>query len=408
MAPFRPQPGERFQRGTCLLAGAAAIYLVGCGDSGEQDKLASNGSSSRDAGAIAVRLDAAFIPLPMADAAVVRASVDGGMSGNDPAPVVVPDPTCTVGSATLYPRPAEVMLVLDRSTAMADALAVDGTTKWAAAASGINSAVAASQGTTAWGLVLFPKPSGDTNCCQMPADGLETVAVAEVAPELRSAQTIAVTLAESVPTGVGNPTAQAIIQTANFLRSRTTSTSKYVVLATAAEPTCASDGLCSGASTLDYTRTKDAVAHVASVLDIPVAVAGIALPSASNGYQPNGKVQLFTDLANLGGLANAAKGQPPYYAVASAADLASALGTLGTRMTSCSFALPGPVAWPDNVAVLLSGNRIPQDPSHQDGWDFADTGTSVVLYGKPCDESRQVAGGASLSFVTACPAVAIN
>ena len=392
---------------------ALAICLAGCGG-GSENMLASNGSfnrdagASRDAGAVAIRLDAAFISLPMADAAAAGASVDGGVSGNDPVPVVVPDATCTVGSATLHPRPAEVMLVLDRSAAMADATAVDGTSKWAAAVSGINNAVVTSEGVTAWGLMLFPKPSGDTNCCQMPANSLATVAVAEVAPELRSAQAIAVTLAESDPTGVGTPTAQAIIQTANLLVSRTTSTSKYVVLATAAEPTCASDGLCSGASTLDYARTKDAVAHVASVLGIPVAVAGIALPSASNGYQPNGKVQLFTDLANLGGLANTAKGQPPYFAVASAADLTAVLGSLGARMTSCSFALPVPVAWPDNVAVVLSGNRIPRDTSHQDGWDFADTGTSVVLYGKPCDESRQVAGGASLSFVTACPAVTIN
>ena len=76
-------------------------------------------------------------------------------------------------------------------------------------------------------------------------------------------------------------------------------------------------------------------------------------------------------------------------------------------MTSCSFALPGPVAWPDNVVVILSETRIPQDLSRQNGWDYADRGNSVVLFGKPCDDVHNMAGRASLSFVTACPAAAI-
>jgi hypothetical protein len=39
-----------------------------------------------------------------------------------------------------------------------------------------------------------------------------------------------------------------------------------------------------------------------------------------------------------------------------------------------------------------------------DGWDFGDLGTSVVLFGKPCDDARSLKGLASLAFVTACPA----
>jgi len=76
-------------------------------------------------------------------------------------------------------------------------------------------------------------------------------------------------------------------------------------------------------------------------------------------------------------------------------------------MSSCSFALASPVAWPDNVAVLLSENRIARDTSHQDGWDYGDNGTSVVLYGQPCNDTRNRTSGASLDFMTGCPAAPI-
>jgi hypothetical protein len=351
-----------------------------------------------DAGAISLKLDAAQGPVFMIDTAAYAPSVDGGQAGSQP-PF---DPTCSLATTTLYPRPAEVLLVLDRSVTMADPIAADGTSKWNATVAAIKSAVLASQDATAWGMMLFPKSSGDSACCQMPADDLAPIV--EVAPATKSSPAIGATLAQSTPTGVGTPTARALVQAANSLLARTTSTSKYIVLATGDEPTCASDALCDGASTLDYARTKDTVAHVASVLGIPVAVVGIALPATNGNLQPNSRQQLFTDMANFGGMPNATPGQPAYYPANSAADLVAALGTLGAQATSCSFALPSAVAWPDNVAVLLSENRIPKDTSHQDGWDFGDSGASVVLFGKPCDDARSLSGGATLQFATACPA----
>ena len=397
MTPSSPQRGSRFRQSRLLLALTATSCLAGCGVS--SDRASSPGANPNlDAGAISVKLDAAQGPVFMIDAAAYATSVDGGQASSQP-PL---DPTCSLATTTLYPQPAEVLLVLDRSATMADAIAADGTSKWNATVAAIESAVLASQDTTAWGMMLFPKSSGNTACCQMPADDLAPVV--EVAPATKSSQAIAATLAQSAPTDVGTPTARALVQAANSLLARTTSTSKYIVLATGGEPTCASDALCDGASTLDYARTKDTVAHVASVLGIPVAVAGIALPATNVNLQPNSRQQLFTDMANLGGMPNATPGQPAYFPANSAADLLAALGTLAVQATSCSFALPSAVAWPDNVAVLLSENRIPKDTSHQDGWDFGDSGSSVVLFGKPCDDARSLSGGATLQFVTACPA----
>jgi hypothetical protein len=329
-------------------------------------------------------------------------AVDGAMAVDLSPPPPLPPGTCAVETTTLHPRPAEVLLVLDRSATMAALTTSGGTSKWTATVEGVESAVKASQDATAWGMMLFPKSTGDSMCCQMPTDDLSPEV--EVAPALQSASSISAALAQDTPAGVGTPTARALIQAANYLAARSTSTSKYIVLATGGEPTCASDSLCAGAAATDYARTKDTVAHVASVLGIPVAVAAVALPPGTNSYQPSGRLQLFTDLANLGGMPNTTSGQRAYFAIASASDLSTALGTLNAQMTSCSFALPDPVAWPNNVAVSLGENRIAQDTTHQDGWDYEDLGTSVVLFGKPCDDARSLKGLASLVFVTACPA----
>jgi hypothetical protein len=400
MTLFSPQPGSRSWRSRFLLAVSAASCLAGC--IGESSSTSSTGANpSRDAGVSSATLDAAQGPVLTLDAAAYAPSVDGGQVGSQP-PL---DPTCLLGTTTLYPRPAEVLLVLDRSATMADAIATDGTSKWDATLAAIDSAVLASQDATAWGLMLYPKSGGDTACCQMPANDLAPVV--EVAPALESTQAIGATLAQSTPTGIGTPTARALVQAANFQVARATSTSKYIVLLTGGEPTCTSDGLCDGAASLDYARTKDTVAHVASVLGIPVAVAGIALPATTGNLQPNGRQQLFVDMANLGGIPNTTPGQPAYYPVNGTADLVAALGALGAQATSCSFALPGSVAWPNNVAILLAENRIPQDTSHQDGWDFDDRDTSVVLYGKSCDNARSLNGSATLQFVTACPAAPV-
>ncbi|HEX7506564.1 MAG TPA: hypothetical protein VF550_07315 [Polyangia bacterium] len=404
------QHSGQFLRNGFLLAVSAAAYLAGCGGDSTMSKSAPN--AIRDAGAIndagtvsiVFKSDAASSLQPSRDASVNSPSVDGGQSTYNPPPVVSV-PGCTAGTTTLHPRPAEALLVLDRSSSMADTITADGTSKWNAAVSAIESAVLASQDTTAWGMMLFPKGSGDSACCQMPANDL--LPSVEATPALQSAQAIAAALAQSSPGGVGTPTARALVQAANVLLARATSTSKFIVLATGGEPTCASDGVCDGAATTDYTRTKETVAHVASVLGIPVAVVGIALPSASNSLQPNGRLQLFTDLANFGGMANTTAGQPAYYSTGTTADLGAALGSLSSKMTSCSFALPNPVAWPDNVAVLFAENRIAQDTSHQEGWDYGDRGTSVVLFGQPCDDARKLAGRASLDFVTGCPAAPV-
>jgi hypothetical protein len=196
--------------------------------------------------------------------------------------------------------------------------------------------------------------------------------------------------------------ARAIVQAANYLAARTTSTAKYIVLVTAGEPTCSGDGLCSAASTTDTARTKDAITNAASRLGIPVAVATVGLTSSSNSLQPGPTQQLLADLAKLGGMPNTAPGQPAYWAAASADELATAVAALVGQMKSCAFALPTPFDWGADAQVTLADVRLSKDPTHQDGWDFADDWTSIVLFGKACAGSRSAPSTVVLHLQPSC------
>jgi hypothetical protein len=335
----------------------------------------------------------AYAAAPALPDASFGLSVDGGG-----APLGPPPPSCTSSTSTLLPRPAEALLVQDQSTAMAETLP-SGASKWAASVSAI--AQAAASGSAAWGLMLFPKVSADGACCAMPTDDLEPEV--EVAPDVQSGSAIGATFARSSATGTGRPLARAVVQAGNHLGARPTSTSKYVVLVVAGEPTCANDGLCSDADTADDARSKEAVTHVASLLGIPVVVAAVGLPAASNSFQTGRAQQFFTDLAKLGGMPNTSQSQPAYYAAASSSELAAALASIASRMRSCSFALASPPTSTRDAQVTLAGARVPQDVTHQNGWDFADGGTSIALYGKPCADVRSAASTTPIQFTTLCP-----
>jgi hypothetical protein len=281
---------------------------------------------------------------------------------------------------------------------MAQALP-SGASKWAASESAI--AQAASSGLVAWGLMLFPKVAAGGDCCAMPTDDLAPEV--EVAPDVQSATAIDATFAQGSAKGMGRPLARAVVQAGNYLAARPTSTSKYVVLVVAGEPTCANDGLCSDADSADDARSKEAVTHVASLLGIPVAVTAVGLPETNNSYQTGRAQQFFADLAKLGGMPNTSQSQPAYYAAASTSDLAAALASIASRTRSCSFALASPPTSTGDVQVSLAGVRVPQDMTHQNGWDFADGGMSIVLYGKPCADVRGASGPISIQFTALCP-----
>lgn len=330
--------------------------------------------------------DLSFAPISV-DAGIV-AAIDAGTPGVEA--------NCLPTVSTLQARPTEVLLVQDRSSAMAEAAGTD--SKWSVSEAAIVNV--ARLPTASWGLMLFPKADLGGECCQMPSS--DDAAEVEVAPSSASATALSGTFQHSAATGIGRPMARAITQAASYLAARTTSTAKYIVLVAAGEPTCSGDGLCSAANTADATRSKDAVTHAASRLGIPVAIVAVGLATGNNALQPVATQQLFTDLAKLGGMPNTTPNQPAYWAATSADELAYALTAIAAQTKSCSFALPAPIGWRTDAQVALSDVRLSRDQTHQDGWDFADDGTSIVLFGKSCTAARTASGTVTLQLQPSC------
>lgn len=362
------------------------MYEQSSADAAINRKADAASTKPSDAPTVIVMPDAGFAPISI-DAGA-RPAIDAGAPGAEA--------NCLPSVTTLRAKPAEILLVQDRSIAMAEPLGAG--SKWSASAEAVASV--ARLGTAYWGMMLFPKAYSDGECCQMPPSDLP--ADIDVAPSAASAPALATTFEQKSATGVGRPMARAITQAADYLSARTTSTAKYLVVIAAGEPTCPGDGLCSAANTSDATRTKDAVTHAASRLGIPVAVVAIGLASTGNALQPVATQQLFAELAKLGGMPNTATSQQGYWAAGTADELASALIAIVAQAKSCSFALPTPFDWNADAQVALADVRLSKDPARQDGWNFSNDRTSIVLYGKACTAARTASGAVTLQLQPSC------
>lgn len=380
------------------LAVSCAAGVASC-----QSTSASDGNWAADAGVFG-KPDAAWVKSSDAPVTIVIApdapfapiSIDSGTRPAFDADVTADETSCLPSVYALHARPAEMLLVQDRSAAMAELVGAD--SKWSMS----NAAIVkvAELPTASWGMMLFPKAGLDGECCQMPSSDL--AAEVEVMPSSGSAALLATTFQKSAATGRGRPMARAITQAATYLHARATSTAKYIVLVAAGEPTCSEDGLCSAENTSDATRTKDAVTHATSRLGIPVAVVALGLASSGNALQPVATQQLFADLAKLGGMASATSSQQAYWAATTTDELARILTTIAAQTKSCSFVVPTTIRWPADVQILLSDVRLSRDSTHQDGWDFADDETSVVLFGKACTVARTASDPVTMKLQPSC------
>jgi len=332
-------------------------------------------------------------------------SLDAG-ARFDAAPVVTPKvdanlpSACKPSQAVLVPRPVQVLLLLDRSSSMTDSPPGSTDSWWTLATGAVNSILKDSEKELDWGLMFFPKGTTSSECCKMPTDDMSPLI--EVATGPSHAQAIAKAMAASKPTGEGTPTARALLQAGNHLTSLATAAQKLIVLATDGDPTCANDSICIGNDSKDYARTKEAMAHVYSVLGIPVAVVGIAYPDSSSNLQPNAKQLLLIELAKLGGLPNPTPSQPAYYLAANADQLVSTFQALRQQTISCTFDTTLESPWPNAMKVTVGGADIKRDTTHTDGWDLQDGGSSLTLFGSAC-ATIQKDPGASTQLTLGCP-----
>jgi hypothetical protein len=322
----------------------------------------------------------------------------GGIVGNPDADV------CGLEKFDLERKPAELMLVLDRSASMQDP--AEGSTattpKWDLVVPAVNQVITETNTSLSWGMKVYPeRPPGATT---EPAECTPTGVTnrIDVPMAANNAATVTGAVTATRPDGNGTPTGAAIDAAVTYLKSLTTDNKKYILLATDGEPSCYGTVNALGKdSTQARTYAVQAVGAAATA-GFHTFVVGVATSKAS-----------ATSVLNMMAMAGLEARPDPnplatkYYLANTKDELVSALKVITGQISNCIFPLKRPPPVPENIAVKVSGTKAPQDPTHQDGWDYTGPDyTGVIVYGSWCEMIKTSAAN-MVEITYGCPGIVI-
>jgi len=312
------------------------------------------------------------------------------MDGNDVSDSGVIGEACSNQSFDLQRKPAEILIVLDRSASMNDppgGAASGSGSKWSLVVPGVNEVVTATSALVSWGLKVFPEGEG-SECA---AGSVTSMIPVPIAPNDGKAVTDAVTA--TTPQGNGTPTGDAINAAVAYLKTLTDPNPKFILLATDGEPSC--NGT-SKDSTGARTQAVTAVTN-ANAAGFKTFVVGVATTKAT-------ATQALNDMAVAGGMARADSNPlaTKYYLASTKDELVTALDTITGQVASCTFDLTAQPPDPTNIAVHVGTGKAPQDTTKTEGWDYSSPDyMQITVYGSYCDQIK-ASNASTVNFVFGC------
>lgn len=280
----------------------------------------------------------------------------------------VPGSACGSIEAKLENVPPNLLIVLDRSCSMTDA--VGGSNKWKIAVAALNQLTTSYANQIRFGLTLFPDRV-DPNCQQ-----------------------------DQIPIPVG-PGKEVEIQT--LLTAALKAADKYFP-----------DGPCvtNIDTAMQQAQTEPAFMDATRKSFALLLTDGQQSSGCSAGGGDNGTLKAITDLATAGvstfvlgfgsgvdaaqmnkfavaGGVPAMGGANKFYNAADQASLDAALATIAQQTLSCSYTLDTVPKDPTAIFVFFDNvTKIARDATHMDGWDYDAATNQVTFYGASCDSLK--------------------
>jgi von Willebrand factor type A domain len=317
--------------------------------------------------------------LPFDEAAIGPPGADAGADAH----TVV---QCTPGSVTLSRADPSVMLVLDRSGSMGDALrrGTPGQNRWDILTEALAAALPPVDQTMSIGALFYPVGSSRQLTCTSPS-------TANVSPAKGQVSKLLSLMRAEQPAG-GTPTADAIEVSARLIQGvRAATSARALILATDGEPNCNANlnpASCTCVESsqgcrfqvnqcLDDTRTVERIA----------AAAKQGLPTYVIGIEDQGDAQfasVLDEMAKAGGRPRTG-GAHLYYSGNSEAELEDALVVIRNQVGSCTYLTSSVPDSRGSITVTVDGAPIPFDPSKTEGWAWtSEDNGELVLLGDTC------------------------